>query len=188
MPERKEKSMKQPMTTKEFFTKINDILKENNSLPDILDYGLATRQSIPMTTYEYSIRNNLDYGGSEDIYLDLWIEFMQDGEMCKCELGTYKTLRDDKEAMHIMAGLLADFIVTEHTYVNNNLDDFTWEGADVYCYDENGNKYNWGYTCATMERAIIKKDELIKKHPRVDIRDNATRKTKTYKQEEKNND
>lgn len=175
------------MTTKEFFIKIDGILKENNSLPDILDYGLETRKIIPMTTYEYSIRNNLDYGGSEGIYLDLWIEFMQDGEMRKCELGTYKTLCDDKEAMHIMAGLLADFIVTEHTYVNNNLDDFTWEGADVYCYDENGNKYNWGYTCATMERAIIKKDELIKKYPRVDVRDNATRKTTTYEQEEKDN-
>ena len=37
-----EKSMKQPMTTKEFFTKINGILKENNSLPDIRWHDLKS--------------------------------------------------------------------------------------------------------------------------------------------------
>ncbi len=37
-----------------------------------------------------------------------------------------------------MATLLADFIIEEYAYVNENLDDFTWEGADVHPYDANG--------------------------------------------------
>ncbi len=52
--------------------------------------------------------------------------------------------------MHIMAALLADFILEERAYVNANLDDFTWEGADVYPLDESGNRLKWGYSCSNM--------------------------------------
>ena len=80
-----------------------------------------------------------------------------------------------------MASLLADFIIEEHSYVNKNLDDFTWEGADVHALKENGERVNWGYTCGTMEAALKKKDELLKHHQQVIVRDNATRKEKIYK-------
>ena len=65
--------------------------------------------------------------------------------------------------------------------MNKNLDDFTWEGADVYALKENGERVNWGYTCGTMEAALKKKDELLKHHQQVIVRDNATRKEKIYK-------
>ena len=84
--------------------------------------------------------------------------------------------------MHIMAALLADFILEERAYVNANLDDFTWEGADVYPFDESGNRLKWGYSCNNMEAALKRKDELIEKHPQVIVRDNATRKEKVFKQ------
>ena len=135
--------LKKPMTTEEFFDKMCEILKEKGMMPDILDYALATSESVPMKTYEYGIRNNLDYGGSEgrttssgrwfcadrsgaETYLDFWIEYYdEDGDRQRRSLGTIKTLREDDEAMHIMANLLADFVTQQRRFVNANLDDFT---------------------------------------------------------------
>lgn len=174
-------ALKRPMTTEEFFNKICDILKAKELMPDILDYALPTHEPVPMKTYEFNIRNNLDYGGSEGIYIDLWIEYYQGNERIQKGLGTFKTLREDREGMQIMGRLLADFVVEEHSYVNTNLDDFTWEGADVHAVDENGNKLNWGYSCPSMEIALKKKNELLEKYPSVIVRDNATRKETVYK-------
>ena len=173
--------LKKPMTTEEFFDKMCEILKEKGMMPDILDYALATSEPVPMETYEYGIRNNLDYGGSEGIYLDLWIEYYgEDGNKQRSSLGTIKTLREDDEAMHIMANLLADFVTQQRRFANANLDDFTWRGADTYAVDENGKRYGWGYSCGTMGAAIKKKDELLEKYPKVAVRDNKTRKEKIY--------
>ena len=173
--------MTRPMTTEELFEKINSILKEKSKIPDILDYGHATSNPVPIRTYEFDLRNSLNYGGNEGIYLVLWIEYMEGNEKRRAAMGTYKTLYEDDNAMHIMASLLADFIIEEYSHVNKNLDDFTWEGADVYVLKDNGDRLNWGYTCGTMEAALKKKDELLKHHKKVVVRDNATRKEKIYK-------
>ena len=172
--------MKRPMTTEELFNRINFILKEKNKLPAILDYGLAASNPVPIRTYQFDLKHNLAYGGNEGIYLDLWIEYFVNDERHISSLGTFKTLDESGEAMHIMATLLADFILEEYAYVNANLDDFTWEGADVHVLKENGERANWGYTCGTMEAALKRKDELLKNHQQVVVRDNATRKEKTF--------
>ena len=172
--------MTRPMTTEELFEKINSILIEKSKIPDILDYGHATSNPIPIRTYEFDLRNSLNYGGNEGIYLDLWIEYQVENEKRRAATGTYKTLYEDDNAMHIMASLLANFIIEEHSYVNKNLDDFTWEGADVHALKENGDRMSWGYTCGTMEAALKKKDELLKNHQQVVVRNNATRKEKIY--------
>ena len=171
---------KRPMTTEELFNRINGILKEKGKLPDILDYGLATHSPVPITNYEYGLKNKLDYGGNEGIYLDLWIEYTAEGKKCANGLGTFKTLRTDDEAMHVMAALLADCIIEECAYVNANLDDFTWEGVDVHVIEGSGEKSKWGYSCGTMEAALKRKDELLMKYNKVIVRDNATRKEKIY--------
>ena len=172
-------------------------MKEKGKLPDILDYGLATHNPVPITNYEYGLRNKLDYGGNEGIYLDLWVEYTAGGKRCVSGLGTFKTLRTDDEAMHIMAALLADFIIEECAYVNANLDDFTWgarhpgdvgsaptgverRGVDVHVIEGSGEKSKWGYSCGTMEAALKRKDELLMKYNKVIVRDNATRKEKIY--------
>ncbi len=149
--------MRKPMTTEELFIKIKAILEGKNKLPEILDYGIATNHPVPIRTYEFNLKSNLDYGGSEGIYLDLWIEYFADDERHVNGIGTFKTLRHDDEAMHIMAGLLADFIIEESVYVNANLDDFTWEGADDHLYDEAGKCLSWGYSCSSMEVALKRK-------------------------------
>lgn len=178
------KTMDRPMTTGELFEKINSILKEKGRLPDILDYGLAESRPVPIRTYQFSLRHCLDYGASEGIYLDFWIEYMEGNEKRRPAVGTYKTLYEDGKAMHTMAALLADFMIEGHSYVNANLDDFTWEGADVHALKENGERVDWGYTCGTMEAALKRKDELLKDHQQVVVRDNATRKEKIYSRKE----
>lgn len=155
--------MKKPMTTEELFDKICAILKEKGKLPEILDYGLGAYHPVPIRTYEFDLKSNLAYGGSEGIYLDLWIEYFADDEKRTSSIGTFKTLDESNEAMHIMAGLLADFIIEEYAYVNANLDDFTWgarhpvdvgsaptgverRGTDVYLFDNAGKRISWGYS------------------------------------------
>ncbi len=171
---------KRPMTTEELFNMVSGILKEKGKLPDILDYGLATHSPVAIKNYEYGLKNKLDYGGNEGIYLDMWIEYTAEGKKCASGLGTFKTLRTDDKAMHIMAALLADFIIEEYAYVNANLDDFTWEGVDVHVIEGSGEKSKWGYSCGTMEAALKRKDELLMKYNKVIIRDNAIRKEKIY--------
>lgn len=105
--------MKKPMTTEDLFNKICSILKAQDKLPDILDYGLATHHPVPIRTYEFDLKSNLAYGGNEGIYLDLWIEYFADDEKRTSSIGTFKTLDENKEAMHTMAGLLADFVIEE---------------------------------------------------------------------------
>ena len=175
--------MNKPMTTEELFDRIKDILKEKGKLPDILDYGLATHKPVSIKTYEFDLINKLAHGGSEGIYLDLWIEYFVNGKKEKRELGTFKTLYEDNDAMHVMAGLLADFIIEGHIYVGAHLDDFLWEGVDVHAFDENGERYSWGYTCCDMETALHRKDEQLKEYPQVVVRDNVTRKEKMFNQD-----
>lgn len=169
------------MATGDLFDKICGILKEKGKLPNILDYGLAAHRIVSITNYEFDLKSNIGYGGNEGIYLDLWIEYYVKGEKTVNAIGTFKTLREDNEAMHIMAALLADFIIEEYAYVNANLDDFTWEGANVYPFDESGKKLAWGYSCRNIEAALKKKDELLAKYSKVAVRDNVTRKEKIYK-------
>lgn len=175
--------MNKPMTTEELFNEIQGILKKKGRLPAILDYGLATCSPVPIKTYEFDLTNKLAHGGSEGIYLDLWIEYYVSGEKEKKKLGTFKTLCEDDDAMYVMAGLLADFTIEGRTYVNAHLDDFIWEGVDVHALDQNGKCYSWGYTRCDMEAALQKKDELLKKYPQVAVRDNATRKERMFSQD-----
>ena len=126
---RRGNKLDRPMTTEELFDKIYSILKEKGKLPAILDYGHATSNPVPIRTYEFALGHCLDYGANEGIYLDLWIEYFVGNEERRAAIGTFKTLYEDVEAMHAMAGLLADFIIEERSYANANLDDFTWEGA-----------------------------------------------------------
>lgn len=76
---------KRSMTTEELFDIICKILKEKGRLPDILDYGLAMHNPALIANYEHSLKNKLDYGGNEGIYLDLWMEYTADGKMCAKE-------------------------------------------------------------------------------------------------------
>ncbi len=113
------------MTAGELFSRICGRLKTKGRMPDILDYGLAARDTLPVTTAEFGLKSSLDYGGNEGIYLDLWVELPTDGGKETGRLGTFKTLHEGEEAMHTMAALLADFIIEKYAYVRENRDRFS---------------------------------------------------------------
>jgi len=55
--------MKRPITTAEYFNLICDTLRRKKQMPDeMLDYALPTYSPVPIKTYEFNIRNNLDFG------------------------------------------------------------------------------------------------------------------------------
>lgn len=171
-----------PMTTGVFFDTVCGILKEKGFMPEgMLDYALASREEVPLRTYEFSVCNNLCYGDSEGIYLDLSVKVYEDeGTVQRRELGTFKTLENDREAMRTMGRLLADFIVEARNYVDTHFDDFQWTGFNVYGMNDDGTNTGWGYSCENMEGAVKRKEELLNKFPHVLVRDNATREEKTY--------
>lgn len=149
-----------------------------------MDYGTAKHDVEPIKTLKFEMINKLDYGGSEGTYLDLWIAYYENGSEKKSGLGTFKTLQDDDEAMHAMAGLLADFVLEMNNYKVTHPDDFVWEGVDVWALDEQGEQYTWSDTCCDMETALKRKDKLLQKYPQVVVRDNETRKKEIFKRKE----
>lgn len=156
---------KKPYTAEELFEAICRQIK----LPDILDYHLSHEQT-EVNGYEWDFGNHLDFGGNEGIYLDMYMETRDK----RIRLGTFKTLSETPEAMHVMANLLADFILAGRKFVNENLDDFTWEG-----YKLTPEGQPWSYDCATLERARTRYDELMEKYDKVTVFDYAKRKEVT---------
>ena len=172
---------KKPYSTKEFFNLIVEKLKKNGEYPDILDYANADSDAHEMRTYEFSFRSALNEGGSEGIYLDVFIK-ERDGI---CRLGVFKTLLESKEAMEKMGRLLADFTYEASLFVNLCLEDFTWEGFNVLPYKSDMLREAFSTDCATKERALAKKDELLAtgKYARVQILDYRTREVETFRRE-----
>ena len=172
--------MEKPMTTSELFYRIKNILRKKDKLPYILDYGLATDNPVPIKTHQFKLRHNLAYGEIRGIYLNLWIEYFDKNERCRNGIGTFKTLKDDDAAMHTMASLLADFIIEGSIYIRTFVDDFTWEGVNVYPMLGMGTRCRWHHFCNNMESALKLKNELLEIYQYVIIRDNETREETLY--------
>lgn len=110
------------------FHTIIDILKKKDLLPDILDYYLSDRYSeTPITSYEWDNYASLNLGGSEGIYLDIYAVGKINGNTTRTRIGTFKTLRQDREGFAIMAKLQADFMWEMTSFVNHHIDDFDCE-------------------------------------------------------------
>lgn len=148
---------KKPYKAEELFEEICKRI----TVPDILDYYQGWRwDDQEITNYEWDFGNHLEFGGNEGIYLTMYAR-SRDKEII---LGTFKTLLETSEAMHIMANLLADFIIEGKKFVNANLDDFTWEGFNV---KEKGACIS--RDCSTLERAKEHKETILSKRPDAEV-------------------
>ena len=112
--------MGKPMTTGELFNGIRDILEREGLLPDILDFTLPAREPFPVKTNQFKVKGGLSYGDDEGVCVYFWIEYSADGKDFKSDLGSFRTSRDDSEAIYLMAGMMVDFIVAEYMYVTPN--------------------------------------------------------------------
>lgn len=177
---------KKPMTTAELFDKIIAIMKENGSDFSKMDYASATSYPVPITTEEFSVRVGLMYGGCEGAYFDASIERSTKNGCVSNPLGYVKTLYTDLESLHCLSALMAEFLYYSGKYCNSHLDDFTWEGYDVYAYNEDDAKL-CGFTCSSIEAAEKRKNALLEskehKYAYIVVRDNSTRNEKVYKEE-----
>jgi len=67
------------------------------------------------------------FGGNEGIYLTMYLKgkYSKEGlNYDRVQLGTFKTLRDDRNALKYMSGMMSDFIWNGRKFVNENIDDF----------------------------------------------------------------
>ena len=111
--------------TDELFRLIDSKLKEEGLLPEILDYGLPTHDPRPVKTMSWDTIGRVSFGSSEGIYLDICLEGdMGGGAYERVELGTYKTLLEDKEAFSTMSLLNTEFVFAMRDFVNAHMDDF----------------------------------------------------------------
>lgn len=117
---------KKPYTTETLFNAIVKLMKKEGTLLDILDYHLPTSRPEDIKNYQFDIVGDLAYGSNEGIYLSMFIRgyHTKEREYKRVHIGTFKTLRDDRNALKYMGAMMADFIYVGTKFVNDNIDDF----------------------------------------------------------------
>lgn len=110
------------MTTDVLFNEVIDTLIKEGKLQNI-DYALPYRGH-EIYDIEYDIYGYLNYGGSEGIYLDLYIDgsFSEDVDEKnqRLSLGTIKTLDDSDRSLREMALLMADFMIESKKFTQKH--------------------------------------------------------------------
>lgn len=133
------KTRKKPFTTGELFDTILQQIREDGKLPQHIDYAVATMDSVDIKDYGFDVVGQVNYGGSEGIYVDVFTQ----GDIGRCgelgafsrhELGTIKTLEENDDAFRDMALLMAEFQVRTTRFIRRNMDDFEWTGYHIDFY------------------------------------------------------
>lgn len=175
---------KNPYTTVELFDKINNELKEKNLLPDILEYGIPNTRKHQILSYEWDLIGIVRHGGNEGIVLNLYCYGDTGNGMQKTPVGIYKTLREDKDAFKALSDLNTEFVFAVRGLMQKNIDDFTWQGYNVYEQEANEGRIFPRYEVSEWRRALSRAEEMAsdKRHPvsRVLLRDNSTRAVTAY--------
>lgn len=126
---------KKPLTTTVLYKKLWNAA-ELKGLPRVeIDYQLPEMEETVITDSSYSIGCNLDYGGSEGIYLDLYAE-VNDGKngYKRVRIGTVKTLDESDDAMRAMAELLATFKIVARDVSSELETEYTTETEGYILY------------------------------------------------------
>lgn len=174
-------------TNTEIFKLIMNQLQSEDRIPDILDYALAESDPVEIRNYEFDVLGAVNYGGSEGVYIDLFLRGnIGYGWSKECtKLGTIKTLRTDDDSFRQMAVLMADFQIAATRFVNAHLNDFTWLGYDVDYYRAGETERSYGVTLKgvqTFEAAEEEAMRTMKRFPqyvKAVITRNSDEKTKT---------
>lgn len=174
-------------TTAELFKLIMNQLQGENRVPDILDYALAESETTEIRNYEFDVLGAVNYGGSEGVYIDLFLRGnIGYGWSKECtKLGTIKTLRTDDDSFRQMAVLMADFQIAATRFVNAHLDDFTWLGYDVVYYRTGETERSYGVTLKGVQTFEAAEEEATRTMKRFSqyvkavITRNSDEKTKT---------
>ena len=167
-----------PYTVKEFFEKVKEKICNEGNWPDGIDYALPENKELEIRSSEFSVVSQVAYGGSEGIYLDIYLDGSIDEKQEKysrIRIAVIKTLSESREAMRIMAKLGADWVVDVTAIVNENMEDFTWDGFKVQLYNSEGRKC-LGYYCMDKEQARKFYEKYSVTYKRVTLCDMESRK------------
>lgn len=170
---------KQHYNTETLFNIILGKLKSNNLIPSIIDYSSSCKQPVSIDTDEWDCIYRVEFGGSEGIYLTLYLEGNLDGDTERAKLGTFKTLYESKEAYKAMSELGVEFVFALSEFVDANPDSFCWTG---YSLRSDGEKDRLSMWCRTYESAMKRLRHYLSTHPdrSVTIIRNDTEAQKTY--------
>ena len=155
----------------DMFCEVMNWIKVCNQLPDNIDYCLYERKPQYGLTTNIKICNSLNYGGSEGIYLDLWLEQylpttrfehgVLAGDPIHVNLGTIKTLDSSIESLEKMGKLLADFLYHGYKYVNDHYDAFDKTGYRVQAVCADGSVYPSAFLADSHEGAIKRIQDIF---------------------------
>lgn len=112
-------------TNIDLFKNVIEMVKSNGHFEKaaaILDYSLPSSRIRELTNYQFDFRALVNWGSSEGIYMDCYIEGNFDSsDDRKLHVGTFKTLLTSIEAFQIMGELAGALTFYEYQYVNKNL-------------------------------------------------------------------
>ena len=110
---------------------------------------------------EFVVYSTTTFGSNEGIYTDFWIkDSRRKWRYC---LLTAKTLHRSKDAFMKMNEMAGNVCYKFNRFVNNNIDNFIWNGFDVSYTTPDGKEvpYCW---CGSLERVAINAKELRERH------------------------
>lgn len=179
------------ITNVDLFNEIVLRVKESESWPDkLIEYASANNHDkVGLYNNEFDPHFVLKPGGSEGYYLDLGIygNYTLTDSVNILNLGTIKTLEETEDGIRQMAVLYGECLIAYEAILRDrkNLDAITRKGFDLHFMDSEGKISNWGYSgIKDRESALQRFHEYHEmdpdKYARAIIRDNMTRKEKTY--------
>lgn len=112
-------------TPADLFNQVLRLVKKNghyDKVKAIMDYVLPINyRGRELTNYEFDFIAKVNWGGSEGIYLDCYIEgSFDDSNVKRLPVGIFKTLDTDITAFKIMGELAGAMTYYARVYVNSN--------------------------------------------------------------------
>lgn len=171
-------------TNADLFYIILNQLKEKGLLPSILDYSLGSTDITKVKDIEWDAIGRITFGGSEGIYLSIYMEGVVSEAYDKVLLGTFKTLETSKEAYKAMSDLNVEFIFALRDFVDENPESFCWRGYNIKFFT-NG-KSHGAIWAGNKEQAIkaMKRQLSYNKAEYAILTNNETNTTETYRKED----
>ena len=146
-------------------------------LDRIIDYDSACefeeKNKRPISNYEFNCIFSVDYGGSEGIYIDAWLNGYLDesGHPQRLHFGTIKTLERDLDAMKIMGEACGILQYYASDYLNKNLSRYEPDPTKLSLFHNSDTPF-WCRSCKSMGNiAVLKRpcpwNEQMEQYPSV---------------------
>ena len=131
-------------------------------LDRIIDYDSACefeeKNKRPISNYEFATEFRVDFGGSEGIYIDAWLDGYLDesGHTQRLHFGTIKTLERDLAAMKIMGEACGILQYYASDYLNKNLSRYEPDPTKLSLFHNSDTPF-WCRSCKSMGNIAVLK-------------------------------